>query len=65
MRDAQPVKGGVNRMKKKVIAVIAAVLIVVAAAAFIYSAEQRHQAEYEANVENFNRGADSLRWRRE
>ena len=47
MRDAQPVKGGVNRMKKKVIAVIAAVLIVVAAAAFIYSAEQRHQAEYE------------------
>ena len=55
---------GVNRMKKKVIAVIAAVLIVVAAA-FIYSAEQRHQAEYEANVENFNRGADSLRWRRE
>lgn len=52
-------------MKKKAVIAVVIVLLIAVFGVTMYVTNQRMQAEYEANVEEFNRGADSLRWGRE
>ena len=54
-------KGEENGVKNKAIVAIVIVLLVAVLGVTLYVTNQRMQAEYEANVEDFNRGADSLR----
>ena len=54
-------KGEENGVKNKAIVAIVIVLLVAVLGVALYVTNQRMQAEYEANVEDFNRGADSLR----
>ena len=49
-------------MKKKAVIAVVIVLLIAVFGVTMYVTNQRMQAEYEANVEEFNRGADSLRW---
>lgn len=54
-------KGEEKGVKNKAIVAIVIVLLVAVLGVTLYVTNQRMQAEYEANVEDFNRGADSLR----
>lgn len=48
-------------MNKKGIIVIIIVLLVAALGSYVYISSKRFDEAYRANVEEFNRGADSLR----
>lgn len=48
-------------MKNKAVVAIVIVLLVAVLGVTMYATNRKMQAEYEANVEDFNRGADSLR----
>lgn len=66
--DPKPLRvlfGGGKSVKKKAVIAVVIVLLIAVFGVTMYVTNQRMQAEYEANVEEFNRGADSLRWRRE
>ena len=54
-------RGEEKGVKNKAIVAIVIVLLVAVLGVTMYATNRKMQAEYEANVEDFNRGADSLR----
>ena len=54
-------EGEEKGVKNKAIVAIVVVLLVAVLGVTMYATNRKMQAEYEANVEDFNRGADSLR----